>query len=153
MDQIDKKILEILQHNSRATSSDISKEVSLSLPAVSDRIRKLEEAGVIVQYTLKIDRPACDFHLLALIFVSIGGTEFIENFRKTVVAFPQVLECHHMAGDYDYLLKVLVRDTTELEDFLSRQLKGIEGVQKTNTQIVLSTLKEEINRPVLNNGL
>jgi Lrp/AsnC family leucine-responsive transcriptional regulator len=64
MDQIDKKILEILQHNSRATSSDISKEVSLSLPAVSDRIRKLEEAGVIVQYTLKIDRPACDFHLL-----------------------------------------------------------------------------------------
>jgi Lrp/AsnC family leucine-responsive transcriptional regulator len=58
-----------------------------------------------------------------------------------------------MAGDYDYLLKVLVRDTTELEDFLSRQLKGIEGVQKTNTQIVLSTLKEEINRPVLNNGL
>jgi Lrp/AsnC family leucine-responsive transcriptional regulator len=59
-----------------------------------------------------------------------------------------VLECHHIAGEYDYLLKLLLRDTTELEDFLSRQLKSIDGVARNNTQVILSSLKEEINRPL-----
>jgi len=148
MDQIDKKILEFLQEHSRATSSEISKRVDLSLPAVSDRIRKLEENGIIERYTVRINRAACGFYLTALVFVSLGDTGHIEDFRKAVVDFPQVIECHHLAGDYDYLLKVLVTGTDELERFLSRQLKSIAGVTKTNTQIVLSTLKEELNRQV-----
>ncbi len=148
MDPIDRHILKILQANSRASASEISKEVALSLPAVSERIRKLEESGVIASYGIRVNRTAAGYHLLAMMFVSIDKTEQIENFRNTVVAFPQVLECHHIAGEYDYLLKLLVRDTTELEDFLSRQLKGIDGIARTNTQIVLSSLKEEINRPL-----
>ncbi len=148
MDQIDRKILRTLASNSRATVSEIGKQVELSLPAVSERIRKLEENGVIDQYTIRLNRPAYGFPLLAMIFVALGSTTSIEPFRKAIVEFPQVLECHHVAGDYDYLLKVLVSGTDELEDFLSRGLKGIEGVTKTNTLVVLSTLKETINRPV-----
>lgn len=148
MDQIDRHILEILQANSRASASEISREVALSLPAVSERIRKLEESGVIASYGIRVDRAAAGYHLLAMIFVSIDKTEQIENFRSAVVAFPQVLECHHIAGEYDYLLKLLLRDTAELEHFLSRQLKSIDGVARTNTQIILSSLKEEINRPL-----
>ena len=148
MDQTDKRILETLAENSRATASEISKLVDLSLPAVSERIRKLEENGIIEQYTIRINRSGCGFHLLAMIFVSLAGTAFIDPFRQAVVEFPQVLECHHIAGDYDYLLKVLAAGTDELENFLSRRLKSIKSVVKTNTLIVLSTLKESINRPV-----
>jgi Lrp/AsnC family leucine-responsive transcriptional regulator len=95
-----------------------------------------------------VNRAAAGYHLLAMMFVSIDKTEQIDNFRKQIVAFPQVLECHHIAGEYDYLLKLLLRDTAELEHFLSRQLKSIPGVARTNTQIILSSLKEEINRPL-----
>ena len=100
MDQIDRHILKILQANSRASASEISKEVALSLPAVSERIRKLEESGVIASYGIRVNRAAAGYHLLAMMFVSIAKTEQIENFRNTVVAFPQVLECHHIAGEY-----------------------------------------------------
>ena len=148
MDQIDRSILDILQKNSRASASEISKAVALSIPAVSERIRKLEESGTIAGYGIRVDRAAAGYHLMAMMFVSIDKTGQIENFRNTVVSLPQVLECHHIAGEYDYLLKLLLRDTAELEHFLSRQLKNIEGVSRTNTQIILSTLKEEINRPL-----
>ena len=148
MDQIDRHIIGILQANSRATVSEISRDVGLSIPAVSERIRKLEESGTIASYSVRVNRTAAGFHLMAMMFVSIDKTEQIANFRSTVVSFPQVLECHHITGDYDYLLKLLLRDTVELEHFLSRQLKSIEGVSRTNTQIILSSLKEEINRPL-----
>ncbi len=148
MDQIDKRILEALAANSRATASR-SASWWTSRCRFLRRIRKLEESGVIEQYAIRLNRPACGFHLLAMICVTLDSTASIEPFRKAIVEFPQVLECHHMAGDYDYLLKVLVSGTAELEDFLSHTLKGIDGVAKTNTSIVLSSIKETINRPVL----
>jgi Lrp/AsnC family leucine-responsive transcriptional regulator len=148
MDQIDHQILDVLHNNARATASEISKGVALSIPAVSERIRKLEESGMIERYSIRVNRTAAGYHLLALVFVTIEKTGQIENFRKTVISFPQVLECHHIAGDYDYLLKLLLRGTSELEDFLSCQLKTIDGVVRSNTQIILSTLKEEYNRPL-----
>ena len=148
MDQIDRYILEILQNNSRATASEISKSVELSIPAVSERIKKMEESGIIERYSIRVNRPAAGYHLLALVFVTIEKTGQIEGFRKTIVSFPQVLECHHIAGDYDYLLKLLLRDTSELEDFLSNKLKTLDGVVRTNTQIILSTLKDDLNRPL-----
>ena len=148
MDQIDRYILEILQNNSRATASEISKGVELSIPAVSERIKKMEESGMIERYSIRVNRSAAGYHLLALVFVTIEKTGQIESFRKTIVSFPQVLECHHIAGDYDYLLKLLLRDTSELEDFLSSKLKTIDGVVRTNTQIILSTLKDDLNRPL-----
>jgi Lrp/AsnC family leucine-responsive transcriptional regulator len=146
MDQIDIQILDLLKINGRATASEISKSVSLSIPAVSERIKKLEDSRIIEYYTIKINRPETGLYLLAMIFINLEKTEQIDHFRKTIVSYPEVLECHHMAGEYDYLAKVLVADTTELEQFLSQKLKTIEGVLKTNTLIILSTLKESINR-------
>lgn len=146
MDQIDIAILNLLKANGRTTASEISKSVNLSIPAVSERIRKLDEGHIIEQYTIKVNRGEMGYHLLAMIFVNIEKTEQIEHFRQTIVSYPEVLECHHLAGEYDYLLKVLVPGTSELEGFLSDKLKTIEGVIKSNTLIVLSTLKESINR-------
>ncbi|GGA41524.1 Lrp/AsnC family transcriptional regulator [Psychrobacillus lasiicapitis] len=146
MDIIDAKILEVLKQNGRSTASDISKKVNLSIPAVSERIRKLEEANVIEQYTVKINREKMGYKLLAIVFVNIDHTANIQQFREEIILFPEVMECHHMAGEYDYMLKVLVEDTAQLEVFLSEKLKSIRGVQNSNTLIVLSTLTEKLNR-------
>lgn len=145
MDKIDEAILEVLKENGRASASEISRRVQLSVPAVAERIRKLEQSEVIRQYTVKINRDKIEKRLLAFIFVNIDKTENIELFRKAIIQYKDVLECHHVAGNYDYLLKVALEDTRALELFLSKKLKKIPGVSGSNTVIALGTLKEEIN--------
>ena len=136
MDFTDKQILDHLKSNGKATASEISKVVNLSLPAVSERIRKLNKNGIIEQYTVRLNRKKLGFGLLAMVFVNIQSTENIVDFRREITAFPEVIECHHIAGEYDYLLKILMRDTVELEDFLTKKLKNMPGVAKTNTLII-----------------
>lgn len=145
IDTIDANILKVLKENSRATASEISKKVNLSIPAVAERIRKMEATNIIEKYTIKVNREKINFKLLAFIFVTIDKTENIEDFRESIVHFHSVLECHHIAGEHDYLLKVLVEDTKALEHFLSNDLKKINGVLKSNTIIALSSLKENMN--------
>lgn len=145
MDLTDAKILDFLKLNSRITASEISKNVNLSIPAVSDRIKKLEESRIIEKYTIKLNREKMNYKLMALIFVTLEKPEHIEDFRNAVVNLKPVLEFYHLAGEYDYFLKVVVEDTKTLEDFLTNSLKKIPGIQRTNTVIVLSSIKEEIN--------
>ena len=145
MDETDIRILEELKKNGRATASEISKAVSLSVPATAERIRKMEHSGVIERYMVKVNQKAMGYRLLVFILVTIDASGNIPNFRAEIVKKKNVLECHHIAGQSDYLLKVLVADTDELEAFISEYLKGIPGVVSTTTLINLSTLKEEIN--------
>lgn len=146
MDIIDFKILECLKKNARTTASEISDKVFLSIPAVSERIKKLEKNQIIEQYTIKINRNKIGYKLLAIIFINIDHSKYILDARKNIIEFEEVIECLHMAGGYDYMLKVLVKDTEELENFLSNKLKKIKGIEKSNTMIALSTLKENSNR-------
>lgn len=145
MDTIDLKIIDVLKENGRASTSEISKRVKISIPAVAERIRKMEEADIIEKYTIKVNRDKTNYKLLAFVFVNIDKTENVEGFRKSIVQYNSVLECHHIAGEYDYLLKLLVEDTKALEHFISHMLKNIKGVIKSNTIIALSSLKEDIN--------
>lgn len=144
MDRIDEEILKLLKENGRMTSSEISKHVHLSVPAVSERIRKLEEGQVIDRFTVRLNREQTGLHLLAFIMVQLEKPEHVAGFRAMIVQTPSVLECHHLAGEYDYLLKVALKSTGELEQLISEQIKRLEGVAKTNTMIVLSTMKEEM---------
>lgn len=145
MDSMDGSILKELQQNARASASEISKRVNLSVPAVAERIRKLESAGIIRQYTVRMDREKTGKPLLAFMLVNIDGTENINAFRETVIRHGDVLECHHVAGAHDYLLKIATADMKALEAFISQTLKTIPGVAATNTMISLMTLKEEMN--------
>jgi len=145
MDTMDDAIIKILKENGRASASAIGKMVNLSIPAVLERIKKLTRAGIIEGYTVKINRAQTGRKLLAFVFLHIDGNESIQAFRNAVVKCDCVLECHHMAGSYDYLLKVAVEDTEVLEHFLTGELKTIKGVTGTNTMIALATMKEEIN--------
>lgn len=144
MDQQDRRILQLLSENARISGAAIARKVNLSLPAVTERVRKLDRLGHIDRYTIQVNRQRMDLHLLAFIQVWIDHTKAVAV-RENLVALDEVLECHHVAGDYDLLLKVLVKDTTAMEELLVKKIKGIKAVTRTSTTIILSTYKEEIN--------
>ena len=148
MDAMDTQILRILQSNARSPATTIAKQVGLSVPAVLERIRKLNRNGVITRFTVQLNRTLVNEKLLVFLLIRLTDSSHIEAFRTAAIAFPCVLECHHMAGEYDYLLKVALSDTAALETFLSNQLKQIPGVKDTNTLIALTTLKEGFNAPL-----
>ena len=143
MDSIDLGILETLQANGRATAASIGQKVGITVPAVLERMKKLTRNGIILQYTIRVNRPKLGRGLLAFVYVQLDHPRYVTTFRQQVIGYACVLECHHIAGAYDYLLKVAVENTTTLEQFLTGQLKTLAGVAQTNTQIVLTTLKEQ----------
>ena len=142
MDDTDRKILDILQGNARETAAAIARKVNLSVPAVLERIKKLRRDGILLGYTARIDRTRLGRGFLAFILVRLEGGADIAAFRNRMVALPEVLECHHLAGPFDYLLKVAVQGPQALELLLSQTLKGTCGVAETSTFLSLTTLKE-----------
>jgi len=144
MDHYDNRILQLLSGNSRITGADIARKVNLSLPAVTERLRKLDRSGYIDRYTIKMNRQKLGITILAFIQVWIDHSKGATNL-DVITALHEVLECHHVAGDYDLLLKVVVKDTAALEELLVKKIKGIKSVTRTSTTIILSTYKEEIN--------
>ncbi len=142
MDDIDKKILKRLQENARVTISVLSSEISLSMPAISERLRKLEASGVIQQYTAILNPTLVDKQLMALIFLSFNSPSK-EGITDFVVNEPDIKECFYITGDFDYALKIITQNTNTLESLLTR-IKEQPGVVKTQTIVVLSSI---IDRP------
>ncbi len=140
MDGLDIKILKMLQKNARITASDISSQINLSVPAVSERLKKLETSGIILQYTSIINPAHLKKDLTAMMFISLERPRFTDNFIEFVKGEEEILECHYLAGDFDYILKIMTENTNTLEALLNR-IKSIQGVQKTRTIVVLSTVK------------
>lgn len=145
MDKIDLMIIDILKKDCRQPMSLISERVGLTKPAVIERIRKLTSSGVIQQYTIKVDRASCGQNILAFISVKIDRTGNTSNFKNTITKQKGVLECHKVAGEYDYLLKVVVADLPHLNHFLSKNLKQVRGVGEIKTMITLENIKEDIH--------
>ncbi|MSP38219.1 MAG: Lrp/AsnC family transcriptional regulator [Deltaproteobacteria bacterium] len=141
MDQIDLKILSILQNNGRTRLADIADEVELSAPAVMERVKKLEASGVIKGYQALVDGKKVGKDITAFIGVSIGNQRDIDQFAIQILSYRDVLECHHVTGDESFILKVKSGNTGSLEKLLG-QIRSVEGVTRTVTKIVLSTAKE-----------
>ncbi|WP_103029290.1 Lrp/AsnC family transcriptional regulator [Salinibacter altiplanensis] len=146
IDEIDAKILELLQRDGRMQRSDVAEEVNLSISAVSERMRKLEARDVIEGYRAVVDAKRLRLDITAFIRVSVDGSEHYPNFVGQVEEMEQVLELHSITGDGSHLMKVRTADTTALEGFLS-DIQAISGVSKTTTSIVLSTFEEERTVP------
>ena len=140
MDSIDKQIIRLLQKNARSSISEISAQVNLSIPATSDRIRKIESAGIITQYTAIVNPSAVNRKLTALMFISLEKPRFSDQFVSFVNTQDEILECHYLTGDFDYLMKIVTESTETLEALL-RRVKSIPGVQKTQTIVTLCTVK------------
>ena len=140
MDSIDRQIISILQKNARSSISEIGARVNLSIPATSDRIRKIEAAGIITQYTAIVNPAALNLKLTALMFISLEKPHFSECFVSFVNTQDEILECNYLAGDFDYVMKIVTENTETLEKLLTR-VKSVPGVQKTQTIITLCTVK------------
>ncbi len=140
MDSIDVKILKLLQANARITASEIAGEVNLSIPAVSERLKKLEASGIIKQYTTIINPERLNKDLMAIIFITLERPKYSEIFVEFVKERNDILECHYLAGDFDYALKIMTENTATLQELLNH-IKSVQGVQKTRTIIVLSSAK------------
>jgi Lrp/AsnC family leucine-responsive transcriptional regulator len=141
LDQIDLKILSILQNNGRAHLADIAKEVDLSSPAVMERVKKLEARGVIRGYRAVLDAKKVGKDITAFIGVSVSHQRHIAAFASYMSGQPDVLECHHVTGEESFLVKVKTANTESLEKLLG-EIRSVEGVTRTVTKVVLSTVKE-----------
>jgi Lrp/AsnC family leucine-responsive transcriptional regulator len=142
IDAIDAVILNILQSNARTSNAEIARQVDLAPSAVFERIRKLEERGVIEGYTARINAPAIGLPLLAYIFIRDDEKPGSDKTARRVKQIPEVLEVHHVAGEDCLLVKVRVADTEALGLLLRDRLGAIETITSTRTTIVLGTAKE-----------
>jgi Lrp/AsnC family leucine-responsive transcriptional regulator len=148
MRPLDVKALKLLMHNGRATWAELGELLGLSAPSAADRVRKLEQRGVIRGYAALVDPASVGHPLTAYVSVSLASHRNRAAFLRAISKMDQVAECHHVAGDDDYLLKVRCRGTQDLDHLLATQLKDTLGVARTRTTIVLSTAKESVRVPV-----
>jgi Lrp/AsnC family transcriptional regulator, leucine-responsive regulatory protein len=148
LDEIDSKALEALMAQGRITWSELASLLELSAPAAADRVRRLEERNVIQGYTARINPEAVGCELMAYIAVSLERPQHRASFLQKIQTMPEVQECHHITGEDDYWLKVRCRNTKDLEQLISEELKGLAGILRTRTTIVLSTLKETSALPI-----
>jgi Lrp/AsnC family leucine-responsive transcriptional regulator len=141
IDDIDRQILTILQQNARIANADIARIVSMAPSAVLERIRKLEQRGVIQGYETRIDPRQLGLGLLAFIFVRTDQLQK-PQIDEAIAQIPQIQEIHHIAGEDCYLVKVRVANTEELSHLLSHQFGSIPGIRSTKTTVVLTTIRE-----------
>lgn len=140
---LDVAILRELQSDGRISNVELARRVHLSPPATHARVKRLEKEGLIRQYGATLDREKAGFDLLCFIQITIQlhQPQQVEKFRTLVRQLPEVLECHHITGEYDYLLKVALRNRQDLERFVVKQLTPIPGVARIHTSLVLSEIK------------
>lgn len=151
LDELDRQILTELQRDARQANAELARRLSLSPPAVHARIKRLEEQGYVRGYTALLDRERLGFDMLCFIQISLQlhQIEQVNHFRTTIQQIPEVLECHHVTGEYDYLLKIAVRNRQELERLVMEKLTPIPGVARIHTSLVFSEIKASTALPIM----
>ena len=141
MDDKDKLILSLLQKNGRMTASEMAGEVDLSVPAVTERIRKLTEGGVLKDFRAVLDAKKVGYDVTAYILLDMSSSNSYGDMVQYAQDNDEVLECHSITGEGSHILKVRTHDTSSLESLL-RNIQSWPGVIRTHTMIVMSTFKE-----------
>jgi Lrp/AsnC family transcriptional regulator, leucine-responsive regulatory protein len=148
LNTIDRKALALLMEKGRLSWADLGAKLGLSPPAAADRVRRLEKRGFLQGYRAIPDPDAVGFPILAFVYIALGRPDRRAAFVRGVRSNPFVLECHHIAGEDDYLLKVRCRSIPDLEKLLVDDIRGKLGAKRTGTVFVLSTAKETSTLPV-----
>lgn len=152
LDERDKLLLRLLQENSRISNAELARQLNLTAPGLQKRLKKLEDNGFIDRYVTLVNREALGLDLLCFAEVTLAHhqPECIGQFCERVQGLPEVLECHHLTGKFDYLLKVVVPDHQYLEKLLSEKITQIPGVETVRTNIVLNEIKASTSLPLNN---
>ena len=142
LDTIDVRILEVLQDNARVSISELSKQVNLSLSAVSERLKKLENSNIIEQYTTVLNPSAMEKDLSAIMMISMEDPSDTAEVTRLVQEQNEILECHYITGTYDYVLKITTKNMSTLETLMNK-IKSIKSIKHTETNVIFSTIKNK----------
>ncbi|CAG9265118.1 AsnC family transcriptional regulator [Burkholderia cepacia] len=150
LDAIDRRILRALQQNSNQTNAELAQQAGLSATPCLRRVHLLEEQGVIDAYVALLNPAAVDLRFTAFVRVTLERQDktTVERFAREMEQAPEVLECHLMAGSYDYLLRVIARDLDDYQRFQMETLTQIEGVRNVETEIPLKRIKQTVRLPI-----
>lgn len=150
LDKISKNILSELQNDGRISNVELAARVNLSPAACLERVRKLQEGGYILGYTALLSPDRLNVSLLVFIEIVLDRTtpDVFEAFRRSIQAIPEVLECHMVAGGFDYLVKARVKDMNAYREFLGKSLLQLQGVRETHTYAVMEEVKNTTKLPV-----
>ena len=143
LDKIDKKILSILSSNSKMGNKEIAAEIGLSITPTFERIKRLERHGVIKNYVAILDKKKIDkgLHVLCQVSLKAHNLDLLVGFEDKIVHLHEVNSCYHIAGNYDYLLSIEVKDMDEYQEFLKQKLASIPNIANVQSSFVMSTLK------------
>lgn len=143
LDSIDKKLLLLLQTDSKKTTKELSMKLDLSVTAVYERIKKLEREGIIHKYVALVDKSKIEKGFVVFCHLKLiqHTKEFLTKFESEVIQLKEVLECHHVSGDYDYILKVLVKDMEAYREFLVTKLTNLQHIGSTQSMFMISEVK------------
>ncbi len=144
LDKTDKAILQMLQHNSNRTTKSIAEELGMSTTPIFERIKKLEKEGYIDKYVALLNNKKIGLKQIVFIGITLKGhtRSYLEKFVKTINGFPEVVECHRVAGNFDYLLKLVVEDVEAYERFILTKLTLISDLGSVQSYIALSKGKD-----------
>lgn len=150
LDARDKSILRLLQDNGRITNAELAERVHLSPSACLRRVKQLEDSGLIKSYAMFLDERIAGFPGTAFVFVTLDqqGRAALDRFEKSIHVHPEILECHLLAGSYDYLVRVVYRDSADLERIHSEILTQLPGVSRVQSTLSLRTVKRTTALPV-----
>lgn len=145
LDATDRKILAILQENARITTKELASQLHLSNTPVYERVKKLEKAGIIEKYTAKLNASKVGRSMTSFIMVSLQShtKRVVEEFQKEAMSLPEVMEFYYISGNYDALLKVMVRDMSEFKVFLEEKLASVEHITQFHSIFVISGDKKD----------
>ena len=143
MDNIDKKLLYLLQIDTKKTTKELSLKLNLSVTAVYERIKKLEREGIIEKYVALLNRNKINKGFVVFCHLKLlqHTKEFINQFEKEVVKLDEVLECFHVSGDYDYILKICLKDMDEYREFLVTKLTTLNHIGSTHSTFMIGEVK------------
>ena len=150
MDNIDKNILDILQVNGRITNADLADQIKMSRSPVYERVKKLERSGYIDRYIALVNPAKVGIRCFTYVEVMLiqHGKRAVEQFIDAITQLPEVMECHHVTGDADFMLKIATYDISAYEGFLLHKLTALQNIRNLKTMVVLSTMKQETKLPV-----
>lgn len=143
LDATDLKILNLLQKDAKQTHKSLADQVNLSVTAVYERIKKLEKSEIIKAFTIEVDNKILERNFMVLCHVKLvhHKQDMINEFEKEVKNLPEVLECFHVSGDYDYILKVYVKDMDAFRDFMVKKLTNLNHISSTHSSFVINQVK------------
>jgi len=150
MDAIDQKILQLLQENAKQNTKEIAQQVGLTISPTFERIKKLEQQGIIRAYVALLDEKKIDRPIMAYCQVSLfkHSKALLESFKAAIADIPEIMECLHVSGNYDFLLKVSVNNIDDYQRFAVDKLSAIEGISNIQTSFVMEALKRTTAFPL-----